>query len=190
MIQISVVVSLVCRVLLIPFACWVQSFQDRSISLSSRIQLMRSLDTSIFLYACESWTLTADLQRRIQAIEMRCHRKILYISYKDHVTNEEVHAKIQQKIGPHEDLLTIVKRRKLWWYGHISCSSGLAKTILQGSKRGKKARQTDEEVGRQYQGMDRPRVCQVPEGSAEQRKMEETGCEIICGALMTLAFKE
>ena len=46
-------------------------------------------------------------------MEMRCYRKILYISYKDHVTNEEVRAKIQQAIGPHEDLLTIVKRSKL-----------------------------------------------------------------------------
>ena len=45
---------------------------DRSISLSSRIQLMRSLVTSIFLYACKSWTLTAELQRRIQATGMRC----------------------------------------------------------------------------------------------------------------------
>ena len=44
---------------------------------------------------------------------MRCYRKILHISYKDHVTNEEVLAKIQQAIGPHEDLLTIVKRRRL-----------------------------------------------------------------------------
>ena len=40
---------------------------------------------------------------------------------------------IQQAIGPHEDLLTIVKRRKLQWYGHVSRSSGLAKTILQGT---------------------------------------------------------
>ena len=47
---------------------------------------MRSLVTSIFLYACESWTLTAELQRRIQAIEMRCYRKIVRISYKDRVT--------------------------------------------------------------------------------------------------------
>ena len=44
---------------------------------------------------------------------MRCYHKILHISYKDHVTNEEVHANIQQAIGPHEDLLMIVKRRKL-----------------------------------------------------------------------------
>ena len=49
-------------------------------------------------------------------------------------------------------------------------------------ERGKKTRQTEAEVGRQYQGMDRPEVCQVPEGSAEQGKMEKTGCEIICGA--------
>ena len=96
---------------------------------------MRSLVTSIFLYACESWTLTAELQRRIQVIEMRCYRKILRISYKNHVTNEEVRAKIQQPIGPHEDLIT-VKRHKLWWYGHVSGSSGLAKTILQGTVKG------------------------------------------------------
>ena len=68
--------------------------------------------------------------------EMRCYSKILHISYKDHVTNEEVHAKIQQAIGSHEDLLTIVKRRKLQWYGHVSRSSGLAKTILQGTVKG------------------------------------------------------
>ena len=70
-------------------------WNDRSISLSSKIRLMHSLVTSIFLYACESWTLTAELQRRIQATEMSCYQKILHILYKDHVTNEEVRAKIQ-----------------------------------------------------------------------------------------------
>ena len=46
-------------------------------------------------------------------MEMRCYLKILHISYKDRVTNEGVYAKIQQAIGPHKDLLTIVKRRKM-----------------------------------------------------------------------------
>ena len=87
-------------------------------------------------------------------MEMRCYRRILRISYKDHVTNEEVRAKIQQAIGPHEDLLTIVKRRKLQWYYHVirSGQNHLARL----SERGKKTRQTEEEVGRQYQRMDRP----------------------------------
>ena len=253
-------------------------------------------------------------------MEMRCYRQRLHISYKDHVTNEEVRAKIQQAIGPHEDLLTIIKRRKLQWYCPVSRSSSLAKTILQGtvkggrrhgrqrkrwednirewtglefgksqravenrkdggkwlrnylwclmilavkelmmmtmmiqktmyefvwnrkqdmissyqrgspcqdpagnwairrpddrnetqtrvvwscfpfircgqnhlathSERGKKTRQTEEEVGRQHQGMDRPGVRQVPEGSGERRKMWETGCEVICGAPTTPVFK-
>ena len=69
-------------------------------------------------------------------MKMRCYRKMLHTSYQDHVTNEPVRAKIQQAIGPHEDLLTIVKRLKLQWYGHISRSSGLAKTILQGTVKG------------------------------------------------------
>ena len=51
-------------------------------------------------------------------------------------------------------------------------------------------RQTEEEVERQHQGMDRPGVQQVPEGSGEQGKMEETGCEIISGAPTSLVVKE
>ena len=76
-------------------------------------------------------------------MEMRCYREILRISCKDHVTNEEVRAKIQQAIGPHEDLI-IVKRRKLQWYGHVSRSLGLTKTILQGTVKGgrRQGRQT------------------------------------------------
>ena len=69
-------------------------------------------------------------------MEMRCYRKTLRISCKDHVTDKEVCAKIQQAIGPHEYLLTIVKRCKLHWYGHVSHSSGLAKTILPGTVKG------------------------------------------------------
>ena len=40
----------------------------------------------------------------------------------------------------HDDLLTIVKKRKLKWYGHISRSSGMAKTILQGTVKGARRR--------------------------------------------------
>ena len=57
------------------------------------------------------------------------------------------------------------------------------------SERGKKIKQTEEEVRRQHQGMDRPGVRQVPEGSGEQGKMEKIGCKIIYGAQMTLAVK-
>ena len=120
--------------------------------------------------------------RRIQAMEMRCYRKILHISYRDYVTNEEVCAKIQQAIEPHENLLTIVKRRRLQWYGHVSCSSGLAKAILQGTVKG----------GRR-QGRQRKRweniIRDSPRGQWRTGKMEKTGCKIICGAPTTFEVK-
>ena len=105
-------------------------------ALSSKIRLMRSLVMSIFLYACEFWTVRADTERRIQAMEIRCLRKLLSITYRDHISNEEVPNRTRQAIGPHEDLLTTVKRRKLKWYGHVTKSPGLAKTILQGTVQG------------------------------------------------------
>ena len=83
-------------------------------------------------YACETLTMAADIERRIQALEMRCFRKLLSISYRDHITNEEIKAKIGNAIGPYENL-TSVKRHKLKWYGHVTRSSGLAKTVLQGT---------------------------------------------------------
>ena len=112
---------------------------------------MRSLAMSVFLYGCEAWTLTADLQRRVSALEMRCFRKILNISYTEHVTNEAVRKKITDVIGPYEDLLTSIKKKKLRWYGHVARSGGLAKTIMQGTvqggrKRGRQKKRWEDDI--------------------------------------------
>ena len=96
-------------------------WSDKHISLSSKIRLMRSLVISVLLYACESWTL-------------------LGISYRDHITNNAVRDRIRQAIGPYDDIVTTVKKRKLKWFGHVSRSSGLAKTILQGTVQGGRRR--------------------------------------------------
>ena len=156
---------------------------DRSISLSSKIRLTRSIVTPIFLYACESWTLTAELQRRIQAMEMThliqrpCYQR--GSPCKDPAGNRTTrrppdHGK-EMQTAVVWSFLTFIRSGQ----NHLASHS----------ERGKKAMQSKDEVGRQHQGMDRPGVYRVPEGSGEQGKMEETGCEIICGALTTLAVK-
>ena len=115
-------------------------WSDKNISLASKVKLIRTLILSTFLYASESWNLTEENKRRIQALEMRYNRRLLNISYKDHVTNEEAHNRIQNAVGVYDDLLTMVKKRKLRWYDHISRSSGMAKTILQGTVKGTRRR--------------------------------------------------
>ena len=106
---------------------------------------------------------------------MRFYHKILRISYKDHVTNEVVRAKIQQVIRPHEDL-TIVKRRKLQWYGHVSRSSCLVKTILQsgtvkGGRSQGRQRKTWEDNIREWTGLDFGKSQRAVENREKWRKL-------------------
>ena len=94
---------------------------------------------------------------------------------KDRVTNGEVRAKIQQAIGPHKDLLTMVKRCKLQWYGHVSRSSGLAKTILQGTvkggrRQGRKKKRWEDNI-RERTGLDFGKSKRAVENREKWRKM-------------------
>ena len=114
-------------------------WEDRKIASKYRIQILCSIVTSTFLYACETWTLTAELERRIQTFEMRCYRKIFDISFRDRITNEDVRNRVRAAIGPHDDL-SIFKTRKPRWYGHVTRATGLANTIMQGTVPGGRRR--------------------------------------------------
>ena len=83
---------------------------ETSSCLSSKLKTLHALVLSIFLYVCEAWTLTAELQRKIQAVEMRCLRRVLGISYTEHVTNETVRAIITIHMKRYEELLTTVRK--------------------------------------------------------------------------------
>ena len=74
---------------------------------------MHSLVISIFQYACESGTFTAELKKRKQTFEMRFYRRLLNILYKAHVTTEEVRRKIQSATEEYADILCLFKKRKV-----------------------------------------------------------------------------
>ena len=104
-----------------------------------------------------------------------CYRKTLRTSYKAHVSNEEVRAKILQAIGPHEDLLTIAERCKLQWYGYVSCSSGLAKTILQdtvkgGRRQGRQRKRWEDNI-REWTSLEFTKSQRVVENWEKWRKL-------------------
>ena len=104
----------------------------------------------------ESWTLNAELEKKKQASEMRCYGRLLNISYKDHVPNEEVRRKIQAPID--DEPLTLANKRKLRWFGHVSRSSDLAETILQGTvkeqrKRDRQKKRWEDNI-EEWTGMD------------------------------------
>ena len=111
-----------------------------NIGFPTKFKLFRSLVISILLYGCETWTLLAETERRIQAFEMKCLRRLLRISYLEHKTNDYVRSLVSSYVGPQEPLLTTVKRRKLAWFGHVTRHDTLSKTILQGTVEGGRRR--------------------------------------------------
>ena len=133
--------------------------------------------------------LTEQLQRRMQVMEMRCYRKILHISYKKTMlpTRKSVPRSSRQ-----------LDHMKISWRSlrDANCSGMVMspdhqvwpKPSCKAQWKGEEDK-AEEEVGRQYQAMDRSGLRQVPKGSGEQEKMEETGYEIICGAPVALAVK-
>ena len=117
---------------------------------------------------------------------MRCYRRLLNISYKEQVTNEEeVRNRIQNAIGVHEDFLTIVKKRKQTVWSNFKIlvhGEDVSAGVSEGSK---KERKTEEEIGYYHQRMDENGVWRFPEGSGRQGRMERYCCNVTCGALTT-----
>ena len=113
---------------------------NKSITIRTKIRLLRAIVISTALYGCEAWTLSAEMERRIQAFEFRCLRRVLKVQYTEHRTNVSIREEITSIMGLHDPLLTIVKKRKMQFYGHTNRAGNLATTILQGSVDGKRGR--------------------------------------------------
>ena len=88
---------------------------------------------------------------------------------------------VQQAVGPQEDL-TIVKRRKLQWYGHVSRSSGLAKTTLQGTvkggrKHGRQRKRWEDNI-REWTGLEFAKSQWAVENREKWRKLIVKSCVV------------
>ena len=72
----------------------------------------------------------ADSEKRIQAFETKCMRKLLRITDLEHKINDWARSKIYFLVGPQEPLLATVKKRKLAWFRHVTRHNSLTETIL------------------------------------------------------------
>ena len=73
--------------------------------------------------------------------------------------------------------LTIRKRRKLQWYGHVSRSSGLVKTILQstvkgGRRQGRQRKRWEDNI-REWTGLEFGKSQRTVENREKRRKLVE-----------------
>ena len=89
-------------------------WSNSSIDTKIKIKFFQSLVLPTVLYACETWKTNAKEKKKLDAFLTRCLRKILKISYRDRVTNEEVYQQTKARL-----LSLIIKERRLRYAGHV-----------------------------------------------------------------------
>ncbi|XP_069972232.1 uncharacterized protein [Penaeus vannamei] len=89
-------------------------FKDRRLGSETKVRVLDCYVNSVLLYGSECWTISAQMEKRLEATEMWFFRRMLRISWTDHVTNQE----ILQRVGRKKTLMMTLRRRQLEFLGH------------------------------------------------------------------------
>ena len=100
--------------------------------LSTKLRLLNALVYPVLLYGTEIWTIKKNDLKKLVAFEMRCYRKVLNITWKDKIRNEDVLLRISSCIFKPKRILARITESQLSWFGHVCRISNmrLPKRIL------------------------------------------------------------
>ncbi len=85
-----------------------------SLSLQIKLRLLATIVVPAATYACETWKMTETIARKLDVFHLRCLRRILKITYRDHITNMEVYRRAYT-----QPLSVTVTERRFRFAGHI-----------------------------------------------------------------------
>ena len=117
-------------------------WRSGEIEFKLKFRLYNSIVLSTLLYGCETWNLLEESKNNIRGFESKAHRSLSNISYKERKTKILVNNLINEKVGSYVPLInsTIIMRRKMTKFGHITRHDSMSKTILQGYVEGNRKR--------------------------------------------------
>ena len=106
------------------------------IRLALELRLLKVTVFSIARYGAESWAMSKNDENRVDAFELWCYRRILGISWQDHITNQHVLDRMGLSQGP--TLRASIATTKMRYLGHMLRHESLEKVIAIGQVRGKR----------------------------------------------------
>ena len=109
----------------------------KSQSISLKLKVLKTCIFPVATYGCEAWTLTKLDEKKITAFEMKCYRKILRIPWTARRTNKSV---LEELDMTDCELLNLIKKQKLAYFGHVCRHDTLEKVCLSGMLEGKRGR--------------------------------------------------
>ena len=110
--------------------------KDRGVPVATKLNLVNAMVFPVVTYGSESWTVRKTEERRIEAFELWCWRRVLRISWTDRVTNKT----IIETVRPQTRLLDRIRKNQLTYFGHAIRAGGLEAAIMLGKISGKRRR--------------------------------------------------
>ena len=112
-------------------------FKSRDITLSTKVCLVKATVFPVVKYGCESWTIKKAEQRRIDAFELWCWRRLLRVPW----TARRYNQSILKEISPGSSLEGLMLKLKLQYFGHLMQRvDSLEKTLMLGRIGGRRKR--------------------------------------------------
>ena len=111
--------------------------KSRDITLPKKVLLVKAMVFPVLRYGCESWTVKKAEQRRIDAFELWCWRRLLRVPWTARRSNQS----ILKEIIPGCSLEGMMLKLKLQYFGHLMCRvDSLEKTLMLGGIGGRRKR--------------------------------------------------
>ena len=90
-------------------------FKSRTITLPTKVHLVKAMVFLVVMYGCESWTVKKAERQRIDAFELWCWRRRLRVPWTARRSNQS----ILKEISPEYSLKGLMLNLKLQCFGHI-----------------------------------------------------------------------
>ena len=113
-------------------------FVNRDITLPTKVHLVKAMVFPVVMYECESWTMKKAEQRRIDAFELWCWRRLLRVLWTARRSNQS----ILKEISPEYALEGLMLKLKLQYFGSLMRrADSLEETLMLGGIGGRRRRE-------------------------------------------------
>ena len=112
-------------------------FKSRDITWPTKVRLVKAMVFPVIMYGCESWTIKKAECQRIDALELRCWRRLLRVPWTARRSNQS----ILKDISPGCSLVGLMLKLKLQYFGHLMRrADSFEKTLTLGKIEGRRRR--------------------------------------------------
>ena len=120
-----------------------------SLTLITKKRILECYVLPILLYGSECWTISSQMTKKLEAVELWFYRRILKVSWTSHQINEE----ILKRMNTTGTLRKTIRQRQIRFFGHLIRKDGMESLSIMGKIDGKRSRRRQRTTYMYVKGM-------------------------------------